>query len=80
MSHGWIVFVGLVTYLLVGGFFGGLIGADSDDFGEVICCVLFWPIIGSVTLGEHVARRIERREEERKNVALARATAREKQS
>lgn len=63
----------IIAYLIIGGIISGLVNDNwSNDFGDRVLALLFWPIIaaafmlgliclGPIILGEKIKERIEKR-------------------
>lgn len=79
MSVGWVWFLGVVAYLVVGALLVGVLDddcggkPDSDDVGILVVAFFLWPLLGAYSVGQKLKRRLKR-------VEIPEATAREKQS
>lgn len=46
----WMILLGFIAYMVIGGVVCLVIGLDTDDLEGVTVCSIFWPIVAGVCL------------------------------
>lgn len=46
----WMLLLGFIVYLVIGGIVCLVIGLDTDDLEGVTVCAIFWPIVAVMCL------------------------------